>query len=143
MKLGWEKSRVRDISPKGWSAPGARSSSERGEPAGSVPGWERQCLAGWKGQSNAGHTLGRRQLPGLDSGSTSPVPWGCGCTCHPDFWSQSEHRAPCSRTGGPWHAQASLLQSPALHTDPAAAASVLSLCRLPPGTLSALINVTV
>lgn len=42
-----------------------------------------------------------------------------------------------------WLAQASLVQSPALCTDLAAAASVLLLCWLPPGMLSALINVTV
>ena len=112
-----------------------------------MQGWERQRpaagRAGWKGQSDAGQTLSWVRLPRLDLGAASSVRRGGGCTCHHDFWSWSEHRAQHSRTQGPWHAQASLLQSPALRTDPAAVASALLLCRLPPGMLSALVNVTV
>lgn len=77
MKLGWEKSCVSDSGPQGWSAPGARSHSKRGEPEGSEQGWERQRAAagraGWKGQSDAGQMLSRRQLPGLDLGTVSPI----------------------------------------------------------------------
>lgn len=147
MKLGWEKSHVGDSSPEGWSALGARSHSKSGEPEGTVQGWERQRpaagRAGWKGQSDAGQTLSRRQLPGLDSGTVSPVLWGCGCTCHLSFGARVCTELSKSRARVLWLAQASLVQSPALCTDLAAAASVLLLCWLPPGMLSALINVTV
>lgn len=120
----------------------ARAESQRGVCRAGKGSAQLQAGLAGKGRVMVGR-LSRRQLPGLDSGTASPVPWGCVCTCHPEFWSQSVHRAQRSRAQELWLAQTSLVQSLPLCTDLAAVASALLLCWLPPGMLSALINVTV